>query len=82
MTVLAPLHTSLDRVEVEVQNSSQLDDALNGAVENIKDAAIAQPVGILVTRTRPGIYTVQIHQAVPFGLIRQQHQPPGEGPDA
>lgn len=60
-------------VDVGVDNASHIDQALNDAVETIKGAAIRHQTGIMITRLGPGRYVVRAHPAVPFGLIRQQH---------
>lgn len=60
-------------VDVGVDNASHIDQALNDAVETIKAAAIRHQTGIMITRLGPGRYVVRAHPAVPFGLIRQQH---------
>jgi hypothetical protein len=60
-------------VDVSVDDASQVDQALNDAVETVKDAAARHETGIIITRTGPGRYIVRAHPAVPFGLIRQQH---------
>jgi hypothetical protein len=60
-------------VDVSVDDASQVDQALNDAVETVKAAATRHETGIIITRTSPGRYIVRAHPAVPFGLIRQQH---------
>jgi hypothetical protein len=60
-------------VEVTVNNASELDNALDNAVEVVLKAATRHRTGILVTRIGAGNYTVRAHPAVPFGLIRQCH---------
>lgn len=60
-------------VDVHVDNASQVDLALNDAVETVKAAAIRHKTGIMITRTSPGRYIVRAHPTVPFGLIRQKH---------
>jgi hypothetical protein len=61
-------------VEVNVNDSSELDHDLSEAIEAIKDAATRHQTGIMVTRVAPGRYIVRAHPAVPFGLTRQQHE--------
>jgi hypothetical protein len=60
-------------VDVSVDDASQVDQALNDAVETVKAAVTRHETGIIITRTGPGRYIVRAHPAVPFGLIRQQH---------
>jgi hypothetical protein len=61
-------------VEVRVESPHEVDQALENAVVTVKDAAIRHNIGIMITRTAPGQYIVRAHPAVPFGLIRQQHE--------
>ncbi len=73
MTTAAKRQTSPGMVEVNVNDSSDLDSALNEAIEAIKDAASRHQTGIMVTRVGAGRYIVRAHPAVPYGLTRQQH---------
>ncbi|MDQ0144625.1 hypothetical protein [Pseudarthrobacter niigatensis] len=66
--------TSPGMVEVNVNDSSDVDHALTEAIKAIRDAAIRHQTGIMVTRVAPGRYIVRAHPAVPFGLTRQQHE--------
>lgn len=74
MTTAVRRETSPGMVEVNVNDSSELDHALSEAIEAIKDAATRHQTGIMVTRVAPGRYIVRAHPAVPFGLTRQQHE--------
>jgi len=58
-------------IEVNVNDSSEVDPALNSAIEAIQGAATRYQTGIMVTRLAPGRYIVRAHPAVPFGLTRQ-----------
>ncbi|MFC9354063.1 hypothetical protein [Arthrobacter sp. NPDC057013] len=73
MTATAQTYPSPGMVDVIVDVASQIDHALNNAVETVKAAAIRHETGIMITRIGPGRYIVRAHPAVPFGLIRQQH---------
>lgn len=73
MTTAVSQGTSPGMIEVNVNDSSEEDHALNEAIEAIQDAATRHQTGIMVTRLAPGMYIVRAHPAVPFGLTRQQH---------
>ncbi|MDQ0801461.1 hypothetical protein [Arthrobacter sp. SLBN-112] len=60
-------------VEVNIDQPSDADQALNEATETVTEAATRYQMGIMITRTGPGRYIVRAHPAVPFGLIRQQY---------
>lgn len=62
-------------LEVNVKHAFEVDDALIKAIDVVQKAAIEHRTGILVTRTDAGRYIVRAHPAVPFGLVRQQHEP-------
>ncbi|MDQ0867283.1 hypothetical protein [Arthrobacter globiformis] len=61
-------------IEVRVGSHAEVDAALDGAIGTVRNAATRHQTGIMVTRTGPGRYIVRAHPAVPFGLIREQHQ--------
>ena len=73
-----PVHRQLKlspgMVEVRVESTHEVDQALDNAVAAVKDAAIRHNTGIMITRTAPGQYIIRAHPAVPYGLIRQQHE--------
>lgn len=60
-------------VEVNVQNTAEVEPALEEAIAVIRETAAHHRIGILVTRTGAGSYIVRAHPAVPYGLVRQQH---------
>lgn len=62
-------------LEVHVENASEVDTALAKATDVVLKAAIEHRTGILVTRIGVGRYIVRAHPAVPFGLVRQRHDP-------
>ena len=59
---------------VEVNVNSAADPALDEAIALIRETAAHHRMGVLVTRTGAGIYIVRAHPAVPYGLVRQQHE--------
>jgi hypothetical protein len=60
-------------VDVKVEKTADLDEAIHNAVTRLLEAATEHRTGIMVSRVGVGRYTVQIHSEVPFGLIRQRH---------
>lgn len=60
-------------LEVYVASADDVDRALEEAVAVITQIATHHQVGILITRTAASSYIVRAHPAVPYGLIRQQH---------
>ncbi|AOY74266.1 hypothetical protein ARZXY2_4767 (plasmid) [Arthrobacter sp. ZXY-2] len=61
-------------IEVCVENADDIDKALTDAVLEVRQAAIEQHSGILITRVAAGQYVVGAHSEVPFGLTRQQYR--------
>lgn len=61
-------------LEVHVKQAAEVDDALTMAISVVQEAATEHRTGILITRIDVGRYIVRAHPAVPFGLIRQQHE--------
>ena len=64
-------------LEVHVKEAAEVDSALEQAIQVVLKAASEHHTGILVTRIDAGRYIVRAHPAVPFGLIRQRHEPVG-----
>lgn len=64
-------------LEVNVKEASEVDSALEQAIQVVLKAAIEHRTGILVTRIDTGRYIVRAHPAVPFGLVRQKHEAAG-----
>lgn len=62
-------------LEVHVKHAFEVDDTLTKAIDAVQKAAVEHRTGILVTRIAAGRYIVRAHPAVPFGLVRQQHEP-------
>lgn len=66
---MAPLLTSID---IRVTSRRALDERLDEAVKKLQDLAILTGThGILVARNRPGHYTAELSDQVPFGLTRE-----------
>lgn len=61
-------------LEIHVNHAVEVNDALTKAIDVVHKAAVEHRTGILVTRIDAGRYIVRAHPAVPFGLIRQQHE--------
>lgn len=61
-------------LEVNVIKPEELDQKLQEAIEVVTRTAAHHHIGVLVTRTGVGRYIVRAHPAVPYGLIRQQHE--------
>lgn len=58
-----------DRLIVCVQTRSELDAALDTAVDRLQPAATARGVGIRVTRLAPGRYEAALDRLVAHGTI-------------
>lgn len=67
--------TTPGMLEVNVGQANEVDDALATAIDVVQKAATEHKIGILVTRIDAGRYVVRAHPAVPFGLVRQRHEP-------
>jgi hypothetical protein len=61
-------------LEVNVQRAIDVDQALEDAIARITETAKRHETGVMVTRIGTGRYIVRAHPAVPYGLIRQQHE--------
>ncbi|MDQ0618115.1 hypothetical protein [Arthrobacter globiformis] len=61
-------------LEVNVKTAADVDQDLEDAIARITEAAKRHETGVMVTRIGPGSYIVRAHPAVPYGLIRQQHE--------
>jgi hypothetical protein len=62
------MHAGPGCLVVAVQTRTELDDALDEAVDLLKPAAVTQEVGISVTRLAPGRYEVRLNSKVPQGV--------------
>jgi len=60
-------------VEVTVERTADLDEALENAISLVTSVAKRRLIGIMVTREGAGRYVVRAHPEVPYGLIRQRH---------
>ncbi|MFT4471335.1 hypothetical protein ACMX2H_15640 [Arthrobacter sulfonylureivorans] len=66
--------TTLATKSLTAQTASEAHDLLNAAVEELqKIAAIDADCGILVTRTGPGQFTVELSDDVPYGITQESH---------
>jgi hypothetical protein len=66
---MAPLLSSID---IHVTSRRALDERLEAAVKKLQDLAVLTGThGILVARNKPGHYTAQLSDQVPFGLTRE-----------
>lgn len=61
------MQVDVSRVTISVQTRSQLDAALDRAVNLLKPAATKQRAGISVTRLTPGRYEASLDRDVPTG---------------
>jgi hypothetical protein len=60
-------------LEISVTKEGEVDQALKDAIAQVAEAATHYRIGVLITRIGAGRYIVRAHPAVPFGLVRQQH---------
>lgn len=59
--------------EVHISNRNQLEELLNAAERELRQAAIFGGThGILVTRRRPDLYELELSDHVPFGLTYER----------
>lgn len=65
-------HTAPGHLLVAVQTRTELDAALNEAVDLLRPAAMAQQAGISVTRQAPGRYEARLNSSVPPGLTIEE----------
>lgn len=60
-----------DCLVVAVHTRTELDEALNRAVELLRPVAMTEQVGISVTRLAPGRYEARVNSEVPPGTTTQ-----------
>lgn len=65
------MHAGTDCLVVTIHARTELDAALDKAVDLLKPAAIFRQVGISVTRTAPGRYEVCLKGDVPPGVTME-----------
>ncbi|WP_437773645.1 hypothetical protein [Arthrobacter sp. KNU40] len=66
------MFTPTECIEIRVKSRHALDDRLEAAVQDLKEAAMrSRTCGILITRHQPGQYTAELSDQVPFGLTRE-----------
>jgi hypothetical protein len=66
------MHAVSGCLVVSVNNRKELDAALNEAVDLLKPAAMAEHVGISVTRLAPGCYAAHLDSGVPPGVTLER----------
>ncbi len=66
------MHAAPDCLVVAVDNRMELDTALDEAVDMLKPAAMAEQVGVSVTRLAPGRYEARLNSDVPPGLTLER----------
>lgn len=68
-----PTHQQLERLDIEVHDTDQLEHLLNQAELSLRETALtAGQHGILVTRLSSRQYTLELSSSVPFGQTREQ----------
>ena len=65
------IQTERNRLVVAVQTRTELDAALDKAMEILKPAAMTEGVGIQVTRLAPGRYEARLNPELPPGTTKQ-----------
>jgi hypothetical protein len=61
-----------ETIDIHVNDRHILDERLDAAVKDLQEAAMLTGThGIVVTRNRPGSYTVALSDQVPFGMTRE-----------
>jgi hypothetical protein len=63
------------RLVIAVQKRVELDAALDRALNLLKPVALAERVGILVTRLAPGCYEARLDAGLPPGTTRESWGP-------
>jgi hypothetical protein len=64
--------TTIDTIEIHANTRQLLEERLEAAVSHLQEAAmLTGAYGILVTRHKPGSYTVALSDQVPFGMTRE-----------
>lgn len=66
------MNTVIARKKITVSTVDQAHRLLNAAVEEFqREAAIDRLYGVLVTKTGPGQYTVELSDQVPYGITEE-----------
>lgn len=64
--------TAIEAIDIHVTSRQVLEERLEAAVKHLQEAAmLTGAYGILVTRNKPGSYTVALSDQVPFGVTRE-----------
>lgn len=66
------MHAAPECLVVTVQTRTELDAALNEAVDLLKPAAMTEQVGISMTRLAPGRYEARLNGEVPPGVTLER----------
>lgn len=66
------MHVAPECLVVTVHARRELDAALDEAVDLLKPAAMAEQVGISVTRLTPGHYEARLNSNVPPGVTLER----------
>ncbi|MDD1478738.1 MULTISPECIES: hypothetical protein [Micrococcaceae] len=66
------MHAPPERLLIAVHTRKELDAALDKAVDFLKPAAVAEQVGISVTRLAPGRYEARLDSNVPPGVTLEK----------
>jgi hypothetical protein len=64
--------TPLCRVDIMVKNPNELMPLLDEAVQQVIPTALERRQGILVTQLLPDTYSVEVNEAVLFGVIQEK----------
>lgn len=72
MLPTTPAATPLFRVDVIVNNPTELSLLLDQAVQQLIPAALERRQGILVTQILPDTYSVEVHETVLCGVIQEK----------
>lgn len=68
---LMTIQTAPDHLVIAVQTRTELDGALDRALEILKPVAMLEGVGILVTRLSTGRYEARLNAELPPGMTRE-----------
>lgn len=60
-----------NRVDVKIKHRSEMEPALDRAILSLSESARCLRQGILVTRSRPDLFTASVNCDVPYGTIRE-----------
>lgn len=75
------IHAAPDHLVIAVETRKELDAALDRALDLLKPVALAERVGIMVTRLAPGRYEARLNGGLPPGTTRESWGPSSISPD-